>query len=100
MKGSHARATDIRRGHCVVSGSKQLYCCDDTPSSTEFELMCVIRVKHEIDQYQKSYLVIENYEKLSEATKQDFTPSMIGKRQINIAEIVIISSPRTPYSGN
>jgi len=47
---------------------------DDKPNRITFDLERVMRTNYEIDQYQKSYFVIENYEQLFEATQQDFAP--------------------------
>jgi len=57
----------------VSSAGESRYALEDTnPNRIAFNLERVMRTEYEIDRFQKSYFVIENYEQLFDATQQDF----------------------------
>ena len=56
------------------AGESQYSLNNDQPNRIAFDLERVMRTEYEIDSYQKSYFVIENYEQLFDATQQDFAP--------------------------
>ena len=57
----------------VSSAGESRYALEDVhPHRIAFDLERVMRTEYEIDQYQKSYFVIDNYEQLFDATQQDF----------------------------
>jgi phenylalanine-4-hydroxylase len=46
----------------------------DSPNRVAFDLLRVMRTKYEIDDFQRTYFVIDSFEKLLEACYQDFGP--------------------------
>ncbi|WP_427450428.1 phenylalanine 4-monooxygenase [Litorimonas sp. WD9-15] len=59
----------------VSSAGESRYALEDEkPNRIGFDLERVMRTNYEIDDFQKSYFVIESYEQLFEATQQDFGP--------------------------
>ena len=56
------------------AGESQYSLSNDQPNRIAFDLERVMRTEYEIDSYQKSYFVIDNYEQLFDATQQDFAP--------------------------
>lgn len=59
----------------VSSAGESRYALDDhTPNRIGFDLLRLMRTEYEIDEYQKTYFVINSYEQLFAATQQDFAP--------------------------
>jgi len=59
----------------VSSAGESRYALDDhTPNRIGFDLLRLMRTEYEIDDYQKTYFVIESYDQLFAATQQDFAP--------------------------
>ncbi|PKR54178.1 phenylalanine 4-monooxygenase [Thalassospira marina] len=57
----------------LSSKSETLYCLSDPkPNRIGFALERVMRTDYKIDDFQKTYFVLESYEQLFEATSQDF----------------------------
>lgn len=63
-------------GAGIVSsfGESQYALEDKAPNRIKFNLERIMRTEYEIDKFQKSYFVIDNYAQLFEATQQDFGP--------------------------
>ena len=59
----------------VSSAGESHYCLESSkPNRIKFDLERVMRTNYEIDEYQKSYFVIDSYDQLFQATQQDFGP--------------------------
>lgn len=59
----------------VSSAGESRYALEDVkPNRIGFNLERVMRTNYEIDDFQKTYFVIESYEQLFQATQQDFGP--------------------------
>lgn len=59
----------------VSSAGESHFCLEDSkPNRIGFDLERVMRTNYEIDDFQKSYFVIESYDQLFESTQQDFGP--------------------------
>ncbi len=59
----------------VSSFGESQYALEDTsPHRVKFNLERIMRTNYEIDKFQKTYFVIENYNELFDATQQDFGP--------------------------
>lgn len=59
----------------VSSKGESLYCLEsDAPNRLGFDLPRVMRTRYRIDDYQKTYFVIDSFEQLIQATAPDFTP--------------------------
>jgi len=59
----------------VSSYGESQYALENTdPNRIEFDLERIMRTKYEIDKFQKTYFVIEDYAQLFNATQQDFGP--------------------------
>ena len=63
-------------GAGIVSsfGESQYALENKVPNRIKFNLERIMRTEYEIDKFQKSYFVIDNYAELFEATQQDFGP--------------------------
>ncbi len=63
-------------GAGIVSsfGESQYALEDKTPNRIKFSLERIMQTEYEIDEYQKTYFVINDYEQLFDATQQDFGP--------------------------
>jgi len=59
----------------VSSKGESIYCLEDPrPNRIAFDLMRVMRTRYRIDDYQESYVVIDSFDQLFQATQPDFTP--------------------------
>jgi phenylalanine-4-hydroxylase len=59
----------------VSSKGESIYCLDsDAPNRLGFDLERIMRTRYRIDDYQKTYFVIDSFEQLMDATGPDFTP--------------------------
>lgn len=59
----------------VSSKGESLYCLESAaPNRIGFDLTRVMRTRYRIDDYQKTYFVIDSFEQLIQATAPDFTP--------------------------
>ncbi len=59
----------------VSSKGESIYCLDSpVPNRIAFDLRRVMKTRFRIDTYQETYFVIDGFESLFEATRQDFTP--------------------------
>ncbi|SEM23719.1 Phenylalanine 4-hydroxylase [Pseudoxanthomonas sp. GM95] len=59
----------------VSSKGESLYALEsDAPNRIGFDLMRVMRTRYRIDDYQKTYFVIDSFDQLIDATAPDFTP--------------------------
>ncbi len=59
----------------VSSKGESIYCLQSSaPNRIGFDLERVMRTRYRIDSYQKTYFVIDGFEQLFEATRQDFAP--------------------------
>ena len=59
----------------VSSKGESVYSLESpAPNRIGFELERVMRTRYRIDSYQKTYFVIDGFEQLFEATRQDFAP--------------------------
>lgn len=59
----------------VSSKGESLYCLESVaPNRIGFDLTRVMRTRYRIDDYQKTYFVIDSFEQLIQATAPDFTP--------------------------
>ncbi len=59
----------------VSSKGESLYALEsDAPNRLGFDLMRVMRTRYRIDDFQKSYFVIDSFDQLIDATAPDFTP--------------------------
>ena len=47
---------------------------DKPPNRLKFNLERIMRTEYEIDKFQKTYFVIDNYTQLFDDTQQDFGP--------------------------
>jgi len=57
----------------VSSAGESRYALDNPkPNRIGFDLLRLMRTEYEIDEYQKTYFVIDSYEQLFDATQQDF----------------------------
>ena len=62
-------------GAGIVSsyGESQYALENEMPNRINFNLERIMRTEYEIDEFQKTYFVIDNYEQLFDATQQDFS---------------------------
>ncbi len=75
IKNSEGDGLRIYGAGIVSSAGESRYALEDKhPNRIAFDLERVMRTDYEIDKFQKSYFVIENYDQLFEATQQDFAP--------------------------
>ncbi|HTO84804.1 MAG TPA: phenylalanine 4-monooxygenase [Methylomirabilota bacterium] len=59
----------------VSSKTESIYCLEDPrPNRIAFDLKRIMRTDYQIDRFQDTYFVIDNFEQLFEATRPDFTP--------------------------
>ena len=59
----------------LSSKAESIYCLDSpAPNRVEFDLLRVMRTKYRIDTFQKTYFVIDGFERLFAATRPDFGP--------------------------
>ncbi|MEO8746431.1 MAG: phenylalanine 4-monooxygenase [Rhodanobacter sp.] len=59
----------------VSSKGESIYCLDSpAPNRIGFDLDRVMSTRYRIDTYQQTYIVIDNFEQLFDATRPDFTP--------------------------
>jgi len=59
----------------VSSKTESIYCLEDPrPNRIAFNLKRIMRTDYQIDRFQDTYFVIDNFEQLFEATRPDFTP--------------------------
>jgi phenylalanine-4-hydroxylase len=59
----------------VSSKGESLYALEsDAPNRLGFDLMRVMRTRYRIDDFQKTYFVIDSFDQLIDATAPDFTP--------------------------
>jgi len=59
----------------VSSKTESIYCLEDPkPKRVSFDLKRIMRTEYQIDRFQDTYFVIDNFEQLFEATRPDFTP--------------------------
>ena len=58
----------------VSSKTESIYCLEsDVPNRIGFDLQRILRTEYKIDDVQKTYFVIENFEQLFNETQADFT---------------------------
>ena len=66
----------------VSSRGESIYCLDSaSPNRLGFDLLRIMHTGYRIDTFQKSYFVIDSFEKLFEATRPDFAPYYERLRQ-------------------
>jgi phenylalanine-4-hydroxylase len=59
----------------VSSKGESIHCLEsDAPNRIGFDLERIMRTRYRIDDYQKTYFVIDSFEQLMDATGPDFTP--------------------------
>lgn len=59
----------------VSSKGESIYCLDSaTPNRIGFDIKRIMRTGYRIDTFQKTYFVIDSFDQLFNATRQDFTP--------------------------
>jgi phenylalanine-4-hydroxylase len=59
----------------LSSAGESVYCLDDTaPHRMRFDLRRVMRTRYDIDRYQQTYFVINDFSELFAATRPDFAP--------------------------
>jgi len=72
---SGAEGLRIYGSGIVSSKTESIYCLEDPrPSRIAFDLKRIMRTDYQIDRFQDTYFVIDNFEQLFEATRPDFTP--------------------------
>ncbi len=76
----------------VSSKGESVYSLESpAPNRIGFELERVMRTRYRIDSYQKTYFVIDGFEQLFEATRQDFAPiypSVAGARAVSAGSVL------------
>lgn len=99
QENGHLRAY----GAGILSSPGELHFVTDSRGSDErhlarfieFDLMRVMRTQYMIDDFQKSYFVIDSFDRLIEATRPDFTPLYAAlQSQTSLAAGEILASDR------
>ena len=76
----------------VSSKGESVYSLESpAPNRIGFDLERVMRTRYRIDSYQKTYFVIDSFEQLFEATRQDFAsiyPRVAGARAVSAGSVL------------
>jgi phenylalanine-4-hydroxylase len=87
-----ARGLRIYGSGIVSSKTESVYCLESAaPNRIGFDARRIMRTGYRLDNFQKSYFVIDGFEELFEATRPDFTPlyaELRGLPQIPSGEIL------------
>ncbi len=85
----------------VSSKGESIYCLENNvPNRLGFDLLRVMRTEYRIDDYQKSYFVIESFDELFAATQPDFTPHYAALAHLtDIAPGTVLASDRVIHRG-
>ena len=86
----------------VSSKGESIYCLESpVPNRIGFDLRRVMRTKFRIDTYQESYFVIDDFDSLFEATRDDFRPIYAElATQEDIAASAILPIDRVHHAGH
>jgi len=85
----------------VSSKGESIYCLESAaPNRLAFDLLRVMRTEYRIDDFQRSYFVIDSFERLFAATQADFTPHYAALSGLaDIAPDAILPSDRVLHHG-
>jgi len=93
-----SEGTRIYGAGIVSSASESVFALEsDVPNRLGFDLLRIMQTEYEIDQFQKTYFVIDSYDQLFDATQQNFGPIYDTLRQDQVthkSDIVLDSDTR------
>jgi phenylalanine-4-hydroxylase len=85
----------------VSSRGESIYCLDSpAPNRLGFDLLRIMHTGYRLDNFQKSYFIIDSFDELFAATRPDFTPYYEQLRQLpQIPSGAVLESDRVIHRG-